>query len=60
MMANPFTFILNFVIFNRLAREETMDVTSTDVVTTSMFVASTATVVSPRTRPSSVSPSATW
>ena len=44
----------------RPPREETTDVTSTDVDTPSLFAASTATAVSPRTRPSSVSPSVTW
>ena len=38
-----------FDIWNRrLAREETMDVTNTDVDTPSLSVASTATAVSPR------------
>lgn len=49
----------SFTLF-RPPREETTDVTSTDVDTPSLFAASTATAVALRTRPSSVSPSVTW
>jgi hypothetical protein len=44
----------------RPPREETMDVTSTDVATLSQFDASTATAVSLRIRPLSASRLPTW
>jgi hypothetical protein len=52
--------VLNIFTFLRPPREETTAATSTDVATSSLSAASTALAASPRTRPSSASPSVTW